>query len=105
MNQRGCPSLRMASDVCSRCSIWVRSVSGSLSSTSVLRYSAISQMLFVSEVAVLGFFLEYEVVGLASVIFAVELGDARIGLGLIVAELSFGFALLVASGDEVVPIF
>jgi hypothetical protein len=33
--------------------------------------------------------LEYEVVGLTSVIFAVELGDAGIGVGLIVAELFF----------------
>src|SRR5438552_13672191 len=46
MNHRGWPSLRIASAVCSKCSICVTSVSGSLSSTKVFKYSAISQMLF-----------------------------------------------------------
>ena len=40
MNQRGCPSRRIASEVCIRCWICERSVSGSLSSTSVLRILA-----------------------------------------------------------------
>ena len=39
MNHRGCPSLRMASAVWRACSIWDKSVSGSLSSTSESSHS------------------------------------------------------------------
>jgi hypothetical protein len=42
MNQRGPLAARMASAVCSACSIWVKSTSGSLSSTSVFRNSSAS---------------------------------------------------------------
>src|ERR1041385_4782398 len=41
-NQRGCPSARICSEVWSKCSSCERSVSGSESSTSVLRYSIAS---------------------------------------------------------------
>ena len=43
MNQRGWLAARMASAVCIACSICVKSMSGSLSSTSVLRKSSASQ--------------------------------------------------------------
>ena len=43
LNQRGWPSLRICSEVCNRCASCDRSVSGSLSSISVLRNSAASQ--------------------------------------------------------------
>lgn len=44
MNQRGCPSARIASAVCIACSIWERSMSGSESSTIASRSSVASQM-------------------------------------------------------------
>ena len=47
MNQRGWLAARIASAVCRACSICVRSMSGSLSSTSVFRNSSASHTVIV----------------------------------------------------------
>src|SRR5262245_7099861 len=107
MNHRGWPSLRIASAVCSKCSICVKSVSGSLSSTSVFRYLRhFPNALFCAgQAAIFRFFLQHKIVGLLGVIFSVELGDAGIRVSFVIAKFFFGFSLTIASGDEIVPLF
>ncbi len=78
----------MASAVCIRCSIWVRSVSGSLSLTSVLRNSIASQIPIVRRVfgRILPLLGEDEFQGLVAVIEPVELAHGRADVIAVVAE-------------------
>ena len=106
MNQRGWPSARIASDVCIRCSICVRSVSGSLSSTSVLRNSIASQIPIVALVLaeVLPFFGPHEVERLMAMIQPVELADAGPDVRSIIAERRLLFGLRIALLEKVFPV-
>ena len=61
-------------------------------------------LLTATQAAILGLFPENKVESLVGVIFAVEAGNAGIGIGVVVAELVFGFVLTIASGDKVVPV-
>src|SRR6476659_8510653 len=54
--------------------------------------------------AVFRFLRDYKIVGLVGVVLAIELGDLGIGVGFVVAEFFFGFALAVAGGYEIVPV-
>src|SRR5262245_25223286 len=52
------------------------------------------------QAAILRLFLQHEIIGLLGVVFAIELGDAGIGIGLVVTELFLGFSLAIAEGSN-----
>ena len=96
----------MASAVCSRCSICERSVSGSLSSTSVLRNSIASQMPISRRVLprYSRFFARTKSRRLVRVVEAVELADARADVVPIVAEGRLLLGLGIAIEEERFPL-
>src|SRR5215467_5723222 len=57
------------------------------------------------QAAILRLFLQHEIIGLLGVVFAIELGDAGIGVGFVVTELFLGFSLAIAGGNKIVPLF